>query len=255
MEGSSEDLEPPKITQEAAAGSEEVQEPDKQGPSLQSESFDPQQILLEAIDRRRQQYNPRQAFFLSNLGFDIHNRKASQGLQSPSQNDTDFLLAVRHTGNSPSEFLFVPNDQVTAAQTGFDESLFVPQEEYSSLYLPPSGPDVPPMSPDDQNILELLQGDTSPPVQQLSQVAPHSSASASQIGNAGTAAAPADDEEDPRLSAPSCVDLLSSSSSTSGNTDVPVEDFPDDTGDQSCPTEWPDEELEASTRTDLSKRQ
>ncbi|GLA58369.1 hypothetical protein AtubIFM54640_007515 [Aspergillus tubingensis] len=236
MEGSSEELEPPNITQEAAAGSEEVQELDKQGPSLQSESFDPQQILLEAIDRRRQQYNPRQAFFLSNLGFDIHN-------------------PVRHTGNSPSEFLFVPNDQVTAAQTGFDESLFVPQEEYSSLYLPPSGPDVPPMSPDDQNILELLQGDTSPPVQQLSQVAPHSSASASQIGNAGTAAAPADDEEDPRLSAPSCVDLLSSSSSTSGNTDVPVEDFPDDTGDQSCPTEWPDEELEASTRTDLSKRQ
>ncbi|XRM45584.1 hypothetical protein ABZX51_008670 [Aspergillus tubingensis] len=235
MEGSSEELEPPNITQEAAAGSEEVQELDKQGPSLQSESFDPQQILLEAIDRRRQQYNPRQAFFLSNLGFDIHN--------------------LRHTGNSPSEFLFVPNDQVTAAQTGFDESLFVPQEEYSSLYLPPSGPDVPPMSPDDQNILELLQGDTSPPVQQLSQVAPHSSASASQIGNAGTAAAPADDEEDPRLSAPSCVDLLSSSSSTSGNTDVPVEDFPDDTGDQSCPTEWPDEELEASTRTDLSKRQ
>lgn len=116
------------------------------------------------------------------------------------------------------------------------------------------------MSPDDQNFVELLQGlnpegDTSSPVQQLSQVAPHSSASASQTGNAGTAAAPADDEEDPRLSAPSCVDLLSSSSSTSGNTDVPVEDFPDDTGDQSCPTEWPDEELEASTRTDLSKRQ
>ncbi|OJZ84527.1 hypothetical protein ASPFODRAFT_720787 [Aspergillus luchuensis CBS 106.47] len=241
MEGSSEELEPPKITQEAAAGSEDVQEPDKQGSSLQSESFDPQQILLEAIDRRRQQYNSRQAFFLSNLGFDIHN-------------------PIRHTGNSPSEFLSVPNDQVPAAQTGFGESLFVPQEEYASLYLPSLGPDVPSMSPDDQNFVELLQGlnpegDTSSPVQQLSQVAPHSSASASQTGNAGTAAAPADDEEDPRLSAPSCVDLLSSSSSTSGNTNVPVEDFPDDTGDQSCPTEWPDEELEASTRTDLSKRQ
>ncbi|BCS11669.1 hypothetical protein ALUC_41009S [Aspergillus luchuensis] len=241
MEGSSEELEQPKITQEAAAGSEDVQESDKQGSSLQSESFDPQQILLEAIDRRRQQYNSRQAFFLSNLGFDIHN-------------------SIRHTGNSPSEFLSVPNDQVPAAQTGLDESLFVPQEEYASLYLPSLGPDVPSMSPDDQNFVELLQGlnpegDTSSPVQQLSQVAPHSSASASQTGNAGTAAAPADDEEDPRLSAPSCVDLLSSSSSTSGNTDVPVEDFPDDTGDQSCPTEWPDEELEASTRTDLSKRQ
>ncbi|PWY77663.1 SNF2 family helicase [Aspergillus eucalypticola CBS 122712] len=241
MEGSSEELEPPKLTQQEAAGSEYAQEPDKQGSSLQSESLDPQQLLLEAIDRRRQQYNPRQAFFLSTLGFDIHN-------------------SARHTGNSPSEFLSVPNDQVPAAQTVFDESLFVPQDEYSSLYLPPSGPDVPPMSPDNQNTLELLQGlnpegDTSPPVQQLSQVAPHSSASAPQTGNADTAAAPADDEEDPRLSAPSCIDLFSSSSSTSGNTDVPVEDFPDDTGDQSCPTEWPDEELEASTRADLSKRQ
>lgn len=85
MEGSSEELEQPKITQEAAAGSEDVQESDKQGSSLQSESFDPQQILLEAIDRRRQQYNSRQAFFLSNLGFDIHNCKASQSLQSPSR--------------------------------------------------------------------------------------------------------------------------------------------------------------------------
>ncbi|PYH38842.1 putative SNF2 family helicase [Aspergillus neoniger CBS 115656] len=241
MEGSSEELEPPKITQEAAAGSEDVQEPDKQGSSLQSESFDPQQILLDAIDRRRQQCNPRQAFFLSNLGFDIHN-------------------PVRHTGISPSEFLSVPNDQVTAAQTGFDESLFVPQEEYSSLYLPPSGPDVPPMSPDDQNMLELLQGlnpegDTSPPVQQLSQNLPYSSASASQTGNAGTTAAPADDEKVSRLSALSCVHSISSSSSTSGDTDVPVEDFPDDTGDQSCPAEWPDEELETSTRADLSKRQ
>ncbi|PYH72881.1 putative SNF2 family helicase [Aspergillus vadensis CBS 113365] len=239
MEGSSEGLEPPKVTQEAAAGSEDVQEPDEQGSSLQFESFDPKQILLEAIDRRRQQYNPRQAFLLSNLGFDIHN-------------------PVRHTGNSPSEFLPVPNDQVPAAQTVFDESLFVPQEEYSSLYLPPSGPDVPLVSPDDQNILELLQGpnpegDPSPPVQQHSQNVPHSSVSASQTGNAGTIAAPVEDEEDPRLSAPSCVDLISSSSSATGNTDVPVEDFPDDAGDQSCPTEWRDEELEASTRAELSK--
>ncbi|KAI2894614.1 hypothetical protein CBS76997_10591 [Aspergillus niger] len=239
MEGLSKGLEPPRNTEDLLAGSGDVQEPDEQEPSLQPESLDPDQMRLEAIDRRRQQDNSRQALFFSRLGLDTHN--------------------LQHTESAPSTIPSVQDDQAPAAQAVLDESLFVPQEVSFSWNHLSTETDVPPMSPDDQNIFDLFQGlnsegDTSPPIEQLLQNSPHSIASASQTGNAGTTAAPAANEEDPKPSAPTCVEIISSSSSASGDTDVPVEDFPDDAGDQSCPTEWPDEELEASTRADLSKR-
>lgn len=77
MEGLSKGLEPPRNTEDLLAGSGDVQEPDEQESSLQPESLDPDQMRLEAIDRRRQQDNSRQALFFSRLGFDTHNRKAS----------------------------------------------------------------------------------------------------------------------------------------------------------------------------------
>ncbi|GKZ87241.1 hypothetical protein AnigIFM59636_000370 [Aspergillus niger] len=239
MEGLSKGLEPPRNTEDLLAGSGDVQEPDEQESSLQPESLDPDQMRLEAIDRRRQQDNSRQALFFSRLGLDTHN--------------------LQHTESAPSTIPSVQDDQAPAAQAVLDESLFVPQEVSFSWNHLSTETDVPPMSPDDQNIFDLFQGlnsegDTSPPIEQLLQNSPHSIASASQTGNAGTTAAPAANEEDPKPSAPTCVEIISSSSSASGDTDVPVEDFPDDAGDQSCPTEWPDEELEASTRADLSKR-
>ncbi|KAI2902263.1 hypothetical protein CBS11852_2213 [Aspergillus niger] len=239
MEGLSKRLEPPRNTEDLLAGSGDVQEPDEQESSLQPESLDPDQMRLEAIDRRRQQDNSRQALFFSRLGLDTHN--------------------LQHTESAPSTIPSVQDDQAPAAQAVLDESLFVPQEVSFSWNHLSTETDVPPMSPDDQNIFDLFQGlnsegDTSPPIEQLLQNSPHSIASASQTGNAGTTAAPAANEEDPKPSAPTCVEIISSSSSASGDTDVPVEDFPDDAGDQSCPTEWPDEELEASTRADLSKR-
>ncbi|GKZ36974.1 hypothetical protein AbraIFM66950_008241 [Aspergillus brasiliensis] len=239
MEDLNKESKPPRIAEESVAGSGDVQEPDKQGPSLEPESLDPSQILLEAIDRRRQQCNPRQAFLYSRLGLDTNN-------------------PVPHTESAPSTIPFVQDDQISAAQAVFNEGLFVPQEDPLSWTFPSLGTDVPPMSPIDRDLMDLLQdyvqeGDTTPPIQLPSQDLPHSGSSSSQTEHAGTTAAPADNQEDPKPTASSCVEIISSSSSTSGDTDVPVEDFPDDAGDQSCPKEWPDEELEASTRADLSK--
>ncbi|OJJ77117.1 hypothetical protein ASPBRDRAFT_112628 [Aspergillus brasiliensis CBS 101740] len=239
MEDLNQESKPPRVAEESAAGSGDVQEPDKQEPSLEPESLDPSQILLEAIDRRRQQCNPRQAFLYSRLGFDTDN-------------------PVPHTESAPSTIPFVQDDQIPAAQAVFNESLFVPQEDPLSWTFPSLGTDVPPMSPIDRDLLDLLQGfdqegDTAPPIQLASQDLPHSGSSSSQTEHAGTTAAPADIQEDPKPTASSGVEIISSSSSTSGDTDVLVEDFPDDAGDQSCPKDWPDEELEASTRADLSK--
>ncbi|PWY94320.1 SNF2 family helicase [Aspergillus sclerotioniger CBS 115572] len=192
--------------------------------SLELDSLDVGEMLLDSINQRREATGHKEAFALSRLALQMN------------QTEIPYANSQRPLRTSSPVVPLPENNQATAAHINGEDGLFVPGSDYLTLNQPLS--DELPSLTDQQMALMLQDFNETFPIQSPSQGLPHPDPNASQTGKGRVTVLVNDGENQGPSRSPSVHQFPG---------------IPDDTEDQECPPEWPEEELERSARADMSK--